>query len=357
MFSSRILSVVLSLACPALLAAADWPQFRGPNASGVAADAVLPTKWDVEQGTNIRWQTRDSRDGPCKSDRSRQSRLRRHGGFAGETGAQGRSLRRYRFGERSWSGAMAIARARQERRLRSSGMFSAMKRCRASNAIQSEPLQFHACHGRRADRRDLRFGRTFCFDRDGKLLWKKDLGPMDSGYFLFANRAMGICQFADNSRRESGRAMRRAERESSLRCFDLADGRRCGARPEGCADLEHAHHRASWRSRRRFSSTAGITPAPTISGPARRSGSSTAAAISPCRRRSSATARLFHERARTLSADARDPPRIGERRYHAAGSCRGQTERSPGCMRARAITCKRRSSSAICCTAAPITAC
>ena len=38
-------------------AASAWPQYRGPNASGVDASAALPTKWDVATGENIRWQT------------------------------------------------------------------------------------------------------------------------------------------------------------------------------------------------------------------------------------------------------------------------------------------------------------
>src|SRR6185503_18212988 len=35
----------------------DWPQFRGPKASGVGEGASLPTTWNVETGENVRWQT------------------------------------------------------------------------------------------------------------------------------------------------------------------------------------------------------------------------------------------------------------------------------------------------------------
>src|SRR5439155_1736403 len=35
---------------------ANWPQFRGPHASGVSAD-VTPITWNAESGENIRWQT------------------------------------------------------------------------------------------------------------------------------------------------------------------------------------------------------------------------------------------------------------------------------------------------------------
>jgi outer membrane protein assembly factor BamB len=40
---------------PAL--AENWPQFRGPKASGVG-DGNTPTEWNVETGTNIKWKTR-----------------------------------------------------------------------------------------------------------------------------------------------------------------------------------------------------------------------------------------------------------------------------------------------------------
>jgi outer membrane protein assembly factor BamB len=38
------------------LAAANWPQFRGPQASGVSEAAAPPLKWDVEAGEGVRWQ-------------------------------------------------------------------------------------------------------------------------------------------------------------------------------------------------------------------------------------------------------------------------------------------------------------
>src|ERR1700686_203373 len=34
----------------------NWPQFRGPNASGVSEDPA-PIIWNVDSGENVRWQT------------------------------------------------------------------------------------------------------------------------------------------------------------------------------------------------------------------------------------------------------------------------------------------------------------
>ena len=35
--------------------AADWPQYRGPNAAGQIAGPAAPTTWNVATGENIRW--------------------------------------------------------------------------------------------------------------------------------------------------------------------------------------------------------------------------------------------------------------------------------------------------------------
>ena len=45
------------LAAATIAAAANWPQFRGPSSSGVADDATPPMKWDVAKGTNLVWKT------------------------------------------------------------------------------------------------------------------------------------------------------------------------------------------------------------------------------------------------------------------------------------------------------------
>ena len=51
----RLLASILLTAAAAM--AGDWPQFRGPSASGVADDAKPPLRWDATKGTNIAWKT------------------------------------------------------------------------------------------------------------------------------------------------------------------------------------------------------------------------------------------------------------------------------------------------------------
>ena len=35
----------------------NWPQFRGPGASGLGLGAALPNEFDVAGGQNVRWKT------------------------------------------------------------------------------------------------------------------------------------------------------------------------------------------------------------------------------------------------------------------------------------------------------------
>src|ERR1035437_8335261 len=52
------LGLMAAVLCAGLSAsAANWPQYRGPGARGVDESQALATNWNVETGTNIRWQT------------------------------------------------------------------------------------------------------------------------------------------------------------------------------------------------------------------------------------------------------------------------------------------------------------
>lgn len=42
----------------ASLSADQWPRFRGPDAAGVADGQALPVRWNVADGTNVRWKAR-----------------------------------------------------------------------------------------------------------------------------------------------------------------------------------------------------------------------------------------------------------------------------------------------------------
>src|SRR6266511_2428766 len=55
--SLAALVLLLFLAPSVFAASAEWPQFRGLQAGGVAEGFKTPERWNVETGGNIRWQT------------------------------------------------------------------------------------------------------------------------------------------------------------------------------------------------------------------------------------------------------------------------------------------------------------
>lgn len=51
----KLLAIFLVLSVAGIASAENWPAFRGPNGSGVATGKAIAMKWDVEKGTNILW--------------------------------------------------------------------------------------------------------------------------------------------------------------------------------------------------------------------------------------------------------------------------------------------------------------
>ncbi len=51
------LSIALLVFMFSTAPAQNWPQFRGPGATGVAEGATQPVKWDASSQTNVRWKT------------------------------------------------------------------------------------------------------------------------------------------------------------------------------------------------------------------------------------------------------------------------------------------------------------
>src|SRR3954451_6412530 len=48
--------IILSFAIPALLCAAEWPRFRGPNGVGISSDRGLPSELSRER--NVLWKVK-----------------------------------------------------------------------------------------------------------------------------------------------------------------------------------------------------------------------------------------------------------------------------------------------------------
>ncbi len=214
------------LLCGNVPAASDpnWPQFRGPHASGVSDDAA-PTQWNVETGENIRWQTPIPGLGhACPiiwGDRLYVATAVRPGakaelkiGIYGN-GASYKEKEPHQWrllcldkatGKILWDKPGHEAVPRQERHTKAS-------HCNSTPATDGERIV--AIFGSEG---------LFCFDREGNRLWHRDLGKMDAGPWDSPDLQWG---FASSPVLHDGRVIVQCDvlSEQFLAAYDVTDGR------------------------------------------------------------------------------------------------------------------------------------
>jgi outer membrane protein assembly factor BamB len=219
------LGLVAAILCAGLSAgAANWPQYRGPGARGVDESQALPTNWHVETGTNVLWQAPlpglahaspivwgdrvyiASAVKPGKADL-------KVGLYGDITPVEEKEAHQWRL--------LALDKATGKiiwNTLAHEGVPRAKRHPKASQC-NSTP----ATDGGRIV---ALFGSEglFCFDTAGKLVWQKDLGPMDSGFYLVPSAQWG---FASSPVIAEGKVIVLCDvlTNSFLAAFELADGK------------------------------------------------------------------------------------------------------------------------------------
>ena len=164
-----------------------WPTFRGPNASGIAEGFATPTRWDVPAGENVVWKTPIPGLGHSSpviwgnrlfitTAVSGQADPKLKVGLYGDIGSvQDDTVHKWivycldkRTGKILWE---RVA-------------------CTGVPRIKRHPKSTHASSTPSTDGKHVvaMFGSEglYCYDVGGKLLWKKDLGVLDSGYYEVA---------------------------------------------------------------------------------------------------------------------------------------------------------------------------
>ncbi|MFN3191034.1 MAG: PQQ-binding-like beta-propeller repeat protein [Aureliella sp.] len=182
-----------SLAEDLAVSSADWGQFRGPQARGVADGFSLLKEWDLERGVGIRW--RIDVPGLAHSspivvgDRIYLTSAISSGDTAGlKTGLYGDvdsvdddSEHEFvllcfdkKTGDELWRRSAITARPQVKRHLKST---------------HANPTP--ACDGQHVV---AFFGSEglFCYSVDGTLLWQKQFGLLDSGWFFDASYQWGF---------------------------------------------------------------------------------------------------------------------------------------------------------------------
>ena len=204
--------------------AADWPQFRGPNASGLDTSKPLPIEWNAKTGKNIRWET------PLPGLGHASPIIFSNRIYV--TTAVGPSDKELKVGLYGDIDPVKEEGSYQWRLLsidRPSGkIIWNIVGFQASPRVKRHPKSTHCNSTPATDGRRIVtiFGSEglFCFDTEGKLIWKKDLGAMDSGYYLVPSAQWG---FASSPVIHDGKVivLCDVQKNSFLVAFNLADGK------------------------------------------------------------------------------------------------------------------------------------
>lgn len=228
-----IVSASLLLACA--VHAQNWPSFRGPAASGVAEGARPPQSWKVQDGKNVRWKTPIpglAHSSPIVWGERVfvTSAVHLAGDPTFRSGLYGDVDTTSNEGEISWR-LYCLERASGkilwEREL-AKGPAKVNRHIKATHA-NSTP----ATDGKTVVALFGSTGGLHAFDFDGKELWKRDLGPIDTGWFYDPSYQWG---HASSPIVTEGKVLLQVDRakDSFLAAFDLASGQDLWktARPE-----------------------------------------------------------------------------------------------------------------------------
>ncbi|HWY75421.1 MAG TPA: PQQ-binding-like beta-propeller repeat protein [Verrucomicrobiae bacterium] len=216
--------LLINAACAAVAESAhNWPQFRGPNSSGVSDDPA-PVTWNVESGENIRWQTPIPGLGHASpiiwDDKIYIATAVKPGakpelkiGLYGDVGSYS-EMEAHQWhllclqkadGKVLWDKLVLESVPRTKRHTKST-------HCNSTPATDGERIA--AIFGSEG---------LFCFDMDGKQLWHKDLGRMDAGWYVQTNTSWG---FSSSPLLRDGRIIVQCDvlSEQYLAAFDARDG-------------------------------------------------------------------------------------------------------------------------------------
>ena len=216
--------VLAALAAAVQAEAVDWPQFRGPQASGVDGSAPALTRWNAESGEGVLWKTPipglahsspivwSNRVYAATAIRPGQAELK-VGLYGDIASANDQEPHQWRLlaldkssGQIVWNtlGHEGVPRVKRHTKASHCNSTPATDGQRIAAIFGSEGL--------------------FCFDMGGKLLWKKDLGPMDSAYFQSPTAQWG---FASSPVIHAGKVVVQCDviTNSFIAAFDLKDGR------------------------------------------------------------------------------------------------------------------------------------
>jgi outer membrane protein assembly factor BamB len=171
----------------------NWPSFRGQNASGNGDGQAPPVTWDLEKGLNVQWKTPipglghsspvvwEDRVFVTTAISGDPKSLFKPGQYGDVDSVNDTTVHQFsvycldkRTGKFLWERTAHQGVPKVKRHTKSS---------HANPTPATDGKHVIACFGSEG---------LYCYDVTGKLLWKKDLGVLDSGWFYDADYQWGF---------------------------------------------------------------------------------------------------------------------------------------------------------------------
>jgi outer membrane protein assembly factor BamB len=190
--TQRLAVLCLLISIPGVAAGANWPQFRGPGASGVS-DVSGPVQWEVKSGKGIRWNISVPGLGhSCPVIWGDRIYLT----SAVPVTAGDENLRTGLYGD-----IEPVEENAEYRWLvlcfdkKTGAKVWEREARRGKPRVKRHPKSSHANPTPATDGTHIvvSFGSEglYCYDLDGNVQWKKDLGVMDAGYYMVPDAQWG----------------------------------------------------------------------------------------------------------------------------------------------------------------------
>ena len=191
---AAILAITLAMGfADSRSAGSNWPQFRGPNASGIAEGSSPPVKWNVEEKQNVAWKTPipglghsspivwEDRIFVTSAISGKQNPELKVGLYGDIAPVEDDTAHRFmvycldrKTGKMLWERTAYTGKPKVKRHT---------KATHANSTMATDGKRVVAFFGSEG---------LYCYDLNGKLLWKEDLGLLDSGYFMVPSAQWGF---------------------------------------------------------------------------------------------------------------------------------------------------------------------
>jgi len=194
--SSLIMTLFYSIISISLFAqteSTNWPQFRGASARGIAENSSPPVTWDLEKGENINWKTVvpglgfstpviwENKIFLTTAISGLEDPEMKVGLYGDIDPVEDETIHTFKVlcynknnGELLWEQTSCTGVPKVKRHPKST---------HANPTIATNGKVVIAFFGSEG---------LYCYDLDGKLIWKKDLGLLDSGFFMVPEAQWGF---------------------------------------------------------------------------------------------------------------------------------------------------------------------